>query len=92
MLFVFLFKYFNRFVQRKNRKVAKFQRSCEIYPVNTATAWELRYIIIGQDIVLFTGETIDWFSVISINLCIVIFVLPYLVYKMKYKNKDDPFE
>lgn len=49
-------------------------------------------IIIGQDIVLFTGETIDWFSVISINLCIVIFIAPYLVYKVKYKTKMVPLD
>ncbi|WP_330586906.1 amino acid permease [Aminipila terrae] len=49
-------------------------------------------IVIGQDIVLFTGDTIDWFSVISINLCLVLFVVPYFIYKIKYKTKMIPLD
>ncbi|WP_330587131.1 amino acid permease [Aminipila butyrica] len=49
-------------------------------------------IIVGQDIVLFMGETIDWFSVISINLCIVIFVAPYIGYKIKHRTKTVPLD
>ena len=60
-------------------------------------------IILGQNVVLLTADTLDWFSIISINLCIVIFISPYLFYRFKYgseiiplkdidyKNKDTSF-
>ena len=44
-------------------------------------------IILGQNVVLLTEDTLDWFSIISINLCIVIFIFPYLFYRFKYGSK-----
>lgn len=79
---------FRRGYIRQGHNLNDLTYAAKWFPVGPIFAMiAISIIIIGQDIVLFTAENLDWFSIISINLCLITFIVPYVIYKIKNKTK-----